>query len=1102
MTGTALETLLSAHAADLFHPVETRTDVFRHDPYDVEEVHAEARQSFDELVARASNEDRQGSGSILLLLGASGSGKTHLMRAFRNRVHNLDRGFVCYAQMTSTASNYARYLLHHAVESLDAPYDLVRQQSTGLIMLSDRLCAIPDVCSDAELTVLRTDRSLKRIQETAEIVAQRILATQQKRRSQSLDPEVVQTLLLLQRRNPSIEHAAFKYLTGKPLSDQNRRHLGGLVARTEDEDAALLLREIARVVAALDAGALVLCIDQLEDAYAPDDATSEKFRRTMLALREFTDASPNVVVVIGCLEDYWSSLRSTLSQSILDRIEQAPAPALLRQSLDPDQIEAVIRTRLHAWLEEKGGTVDPEHPLAPFDPAQLARFTSMRTRDVLVACDEVVGLARARQEAPDFRWLETSPPEISTPSETRATTSSDSSAVNAWSTAWDDFRAEFSEDVPDDEASLARLLADTLTLSAGEIGPEARFRCRAVDNFVEIEADGIEGLPAVSLAVCEKSPRGSGLVKQLESLAAAREGRQDRFAILRTSEFPNNPRTKTVQVLGQLIADGHRRVQCPPAQWQAFLAMRAFHARHQDDPGFQAWRRQDRPTLSLQCFVEAVDSLHLRAAAASRTASGGAVADRGSDEAPPQSRVDAAPRVPEQKIPPAATESDPPGQDALPSRFRIGRTSGLRTVDHDFELQDLKRHAAFLGGTGSGKTTLALSVLEAAALRGVPAILVDRKGDLATYADPEAWTQVDAERHKDAERLRAAIDVQLFTPGDPNGRDLAVPLLPPAEDRLSEREREATILDYASALTGLLPGTRTTAMQNRVIVGRGLEVLDACRSDAQNDSPVTVADLIDLLRSKDPALTASLGSSRGRQIERVAEQLEALAYTQPILRPEPGTENLDVETLLGLRHHQARGRSGRTRISILGLGGLTDQENVLFFVAHLLTGLKRLASRSPSEHLQALVFLDEADLYLPATSCPATKPLLEDGLKRFRSGGIGLLLGTQSPGDLDYKGRENIHTWFLGGIKQDRALKKLEPMVHDRDALSHLGSQGRGEFTMVQDGRSTRFLADRNLLETRQMPPDVAAGLARAGKQPTECADEVIRAGENATSTR
>src|SRR5690606_902851 len=301
-TTTPLEALLTAPAADLFHSVDSRRDVFRADPYDVAEVHAEARQVLDGTVVRAANEGREGSGAILLLLGASGSGKTHLMRAFRNRVHSADRGFVCYAQMTSTATNYARYLLHHALESLGgAPYDTTRGPATGLVMLSDRLCAVPGACSDAELETLRANDSDEAVHDAVERISMRIVESRQRARGHEIDPEIVQALLLLQRRHSLVDNAVQKYLRCQPLSEQNRRYLGGLVARTHEEDPAIVLRELARIVATLDGGALVLCIDQLEDAYAPDDSTAEKFRRTMLALREFTDASPNVIVVIGCL---------------------------------------------------------------------------------------------------------------------------------------------------------------------------------------------------------------------------------------------------------------------------------------------------------------------------------------------------------------------------------------------------------------------------------------------------------------------------------------------------------------------------------------------------------------------------------------------------------------------------------------------------------------------------------------------------------------------------------------------------------------------------------------------------------------------------------
>jgi hypothetical protein len=115
-------------------------------------------------------------------------------------------------------------------------------------------------------------------------------------------------------------------------------------------------------------------------------------------------------------------------------------------------------------------------------------------------------------------------------------------------------------------------------------------------------------------------------------------------------------------------------------------------------------------------------------------------------------------------------------------------TSGSVTVDP----AELKQHVAFLGGPGSGKTTAALSLIEQLLLRGVPAILLDRKGDLSRYADPDAYSPAAADAGlfggTHAERLgrfRDAVDVRLYTPGSTEGRPLAIPVVPEGLGQLS-----------------------------------------------------------------------------------------------------------------------------------------------------------------------------------------------------------------------------------------------------------------------------------------------------------------------------
>ena len=84
-----------------------------------------------------------------------------------------------------------------------------------------------------------------------------------------------------------------------------------------------------------------------------------------------------------------------------------------------------------------------------------------------------------------------------------------------------------------------------------------------------------------------------------------------------------------------------------------------------------------------------------------------------------------------------------------------------------------------------------------------------------------------------------------------------------------------------------------------------------------------------------------------------------------------------------------------------------------------------------SATVAAVVLFDEADLYLPAVRQPATKEPMENLLKRARSAGLSLLLATQSPGDFDYKCRDNIRSWLVGQVKEETALRKLKPMFSE-----------------------------------------------------------------------
>src|SRR5207237_3880566 len=136
---------------------------------------------------------------------------------------------------------------------------------------------------------------------------------------------------------------------------------------------------------------------------------------------------------------------------------------------------------------------------------------------------------------------------------------------------------------------------------------------------------------------------------------------------------------------------------------------------------------------------------------------------------------------------------------------------------------------------------------------------------------------------------------------------------------------------------------------------------------------------------------------------------------------------------------------------------LGDSTTIAFWVAQLLVALGRWIGKHPAAQLQAVFLFDEADQYLPAQNQPATKAPMENLLKRARSAGVGLLLATQSPGDFDYKCRDNIRTWFAGQVKEANSIAKMKPMFSGCriDVEGRLPTQEPGEFCLIRDGEVT-----------------------------------------------
>ena len=386
---------------------------------------------------------------------------------------------------------------------------------------------------------------------------------------------------------------------------------------------------------------------------------------------------------------------------------------------------------------------------------------------------------------------------------------------------------------------------------------------------------------------------------------------------------------------------------------------------------------------------------------------------------------------------------------------RIDGATGARTADPVLvDAKDLTTHAVIIGMTGSGKTGLGIGLLEEALLDRVPVIAIDPKGDLGNLAlrfpalrpadfrpwvdpqqaaqegtTPDALADATATRWRDGlaawgqdgariQRLVDAADVTVYTPGSRAGRPLSVLrafTAPPEAIRLDDellRERIAATATSLLALVGLEADPLTapehlllsTLLDGAWREGRDLD-LAALITGIQAPPFATVGVM--------PVDTVFPPKDRLALAMRLNALLAAPSF-QGWMQGEP----LDTAALL----HDA---AGRPRASILSIAHLGDAER-MFFVTLLLADLIAWMRQQPGTgSLRAILYLDELFGYMPPVAAPPSKALLLTLLKQARAFGVGVVLATQNPVDLDYRGLSNTGLWLIGRLQTERDLARV-----------------------------------------------------------------------------
>ena len=416
----------------------------------------------------------------------------------------------------------------------------------------------------------------------------------------------------------------------------------------------------------------------------------------------------------------------------------------------------------------------------------------------------------------------------------------------------------------------------------------------------------------------------------------------------------------------------------------------------------------------------------------------------------------------------------------MSDKFYLGKLfdpAQAKATEHtvQYDPADLTTHAVVTGMTGSGKTGLCIALMEEAALIGVPAILIDPKGDLTNlllhfpelapqdfqpWLDPElarrsgktieqaandaalSWRNGLAEwgiSHERMLALKNAADFAIYTPGSDAGIPVSVlsSLAAPGLEWASNHEILGEhISSTVTAILGLVGFDNVDPIRSR----EHILLSNIFQSAWSQNKSLDLTELI--LQIQTPPFD-KLGAFPVDTFFPAKDRMTLALQVNNILAAPTFDmwrtgQNLDVAGLLFTA-------DGRPRHSVFYLAHLSDSER-MFFVTILFSAIETWMRTQPgATTLRALVYMDEIFGYLPPTANPPSKQPLLRLLKTARAFGLGLVLATQNPVDLDYKALSNAGTWFIGKLQteQDKqrlldGLESAAPGALDRGAIDKL----------------------------------------------------------------
>ena len=410
-----------------------------------------------------------------------------------------------------------------------------------------------------------------------------------------------------------------------------------------------------------------------------------------------------------------------------------------------------------------------------------------------------------------------------------------------------------------------------------------------------------------------------------------------------------------------------------------------------------------------------------------------------------------------------------------------------------YDSKDLCTHAVVVGMTGSGKTGLCVSMLEEAAIDKIPSIIIDPKGDISNLllsfpnltpeefrpwvdegqasregVSPEVFATQEAEKWKagleswgqDAARIRMmrdTVDMRVYTPGSTIGRPLTIlkSFNCPSEEILNDSDLLADMISSASSGLLSLLGIDADPIRSKehILISN---ILNTTWGKKQN------LDLGSLISKIQNPPFEKVGIMELDSFYPAKERQE-LAMTLNNLLASPSFSNWMMGEAIDIKR-MLHTPEGKPCVSIVSIAHMTDKERMFFVTILLNEVLSWMRTQAGTSSLRAILYMDEVFGYFPPTANPPSKRPMLTLLKQARAFGLGCVLATQNPVDLDYKGLSNAGTWFLGRLQTER--DKARVIEGLEGASSQAGAKfDRGEMERILAGLGNRVFLMNNVHE-------------------------------------